>query len=141
MSAASRTVWAVCVAFSLVACGGSDDQGSFSDCGLGELTGTWRMHYEETDGNCGAVADETAVFDPGAPLAPGCVNHSQSVSDDRCRMDMSFECPTTDEQGSQAWVMVMRQIARDRLEGTGTLQLDHPDVLCRSTYDLTVAKL
>jgi hypothetical protein len=124
-----------------VACGGDDDE-SFRDCGLGQLRGTWRIRYTETDGNCGPISDETAVFDPDAPLPAGCTRQAQSVSADKCRMDLAWTCPTTDGAGKQAWVMVMLQRSHTRLEGTATVQLDHPSLgSCRSTYSLAITKL
>lgn len=40
----------------LAACSSADDV--FTDCHIGELTGTWRTHYSETDGDCGPISDE-----------------------------------------------------------------------------------
>jgi hypothetical protein len=124
------------------ACGASDEEDSFTDCALGELTGTWRFRYAETDGNCGPLPDETAVFDPSAPLPAGCTRHSTAVAANKCRMDLAWECPTTDRAGTQAWVLVVHQKSHTKLEGTATVQVVHPTLgTCRSTYALTITKL
>jgi hypothetical protein len=119
----------------LASCGGED-----FECAIGELTGTWRFSYDEQNGNCGPIADETAVFDPGAPT--GCDENYSEVSADSCRLDLDFECPLADGQGSQQWVMVVEQTADDRLDGTATVQVSHPTIgTCRSTYDIVAQRL
>jgi hypothetical protein len=126
----------------IAACGCSsagDQEDSFT-CTIGSLTGTWRTHYEETNGNCGPIPDETNVFKPGPP-DPACTVRTDKVSADRCRYDSDWTCPTTDKNGTQQWTVVMRQTAAGRLEGTGTVQLNHATGTCRSTYNMTVTKL
>jgi hypothetical protein len=123
-------------------CGSDNDKDEDFTCALGELTGTWRWHYDETDGNCGAIADETAIFQPGAAPPPGCQIDTQIVSSDKCRLDSAFTCPTADDMGVQGWTLVLHHVAADRLGGTGTAQLNHPTIgTCRSTYNITVTRL
>jgi hypothetical protein len=120
------------------ACGSSDDD-NFT-CVLGELTGTWRVHYDETNGSCGPLEDETGIF--GLEVPPGCDVQSRSISDDKCGADMAWACPTTDDLGTQQWVMVVEHTKQDRLSGTGTMQLVHPSLgTCRSTYAITITRL
>src|SRR5688500_9375198 len=59
-----------------------------------------------------------------------------TVSADRCEQTLDFTCSTTDGEGTQRWVMVLEQVGEDHIVGTGTVQLDHPQGTCRSTYDL-----
>lgn len=124
----------------IAACGAEDDK--FTDCHIGELTGTWRTHYTETDGNCGPISDETGIFDPNAPLPAGCTSQGSSVSANKCRGDIAVTCPTTDNNGTQAWVIVVTQTGPGSLKGTGTVQLNHATLgNCRSTYSMTLTKL
>lgn len=119
----------------LAACGGEED---FTECSIGQLTGTWRLHYREVNGNCGAIADETIMMSAAEPT--GTLTGAQ-ISPDRCRMDIAFTAPTTDGQGTQTWTMVFHQTGPGQLEGTGTVQLNHYMGTCRSTYDLTMSRL
>ncbi len=124
----------------LVAACSSSSQEHFT-CAVGQLTGTWRLSYQETNGNCGAIADETVVLSPGAAQAAstGCTFAAQEVSADKCSMAVDFTCPTADNAGTQHWVGSMHQVAANRLEGSYTVQLQHPQLgLCRSTYDTTM---
>ncbi len=111
-------------------------------CAVGKLAGTWRFHYVETSGSCGPIDDETGVFEPGTPSAPGCKINSQVISSDKCSVDTNFTCPTADGQATQAWTLALEQVAEDRLTGTGTVQLtNHPTLgSCRSTYTITVTR-
>jgi hypothetical protein len=106
-------------------------------CALGELTGTWRAHYVETNGNCGSIPDATVM----ANSESDCTVESQQVSADKCRKDSTVTCPTTDGLGTSSQVSVMTQVAADRIEGTTTVQIVHLTGTCRSTYDLTVSRL
>jgi hypothetical protein len=118
------------------ACGGDSDV----ECKLGELTGAWRFHYVELDGSCGPISDETAVL--GGAGNGACVYYAEDTSADQCETTLDFECPTTDNDGSQRWVMVLEQVADDRIEGSATVQVEHAVYgACRSTYDVTVTAL
>jgi hypothetical protein len=109
-------------------------------CALGELTGTWRIQYQEVNGDCGAIPDETSVFDPGT--GSGCTRDTRTISADKCRLDTSFSCPTADRLGTSAWGLVVRQTSETRLDGTGTVQVSHSTLgTCRSTYTITVTRL
>jgi len=131
----------VAAAAALVACSGEDDE-AFTDCAIGELTGTWRTRYTETDGTCGPISDETTVFDPNSEPSPGCTVTANNISADKCRAEFAFTCPTTDNQGTQSWTQVIDQTGSGTLEGTATVQLNHPSIVgCRSTYDLTISRL
>jgi hypothetical protein len=124
----------------LSACSSEDDNSAKpAVCSIGELRGTWRISYTETDGTCGAVADETAVLDPNAEApATGCEYHSMSVSDDKCRMDMDYTCPLAGGvHGSQRWTGSLHQTDAGRLAGSITAQVTSPAGPCRSTYDVT----
>jgi hypothetical protein len=137
-----RAGLAVMMACWLAGCGGDDNPAPFSDCHIGELSGTWRTHYAETNGNCGAIADETGIFNPNAPPPAGVTIDAKQISSDKCRGDLAFTIATTDGQGSQSWVMVIHQTSATELQGTATLQLNHPTLgNCRSTYDVTVTQL
>jgi hypothetical protein len=119
----------------MLGCGGDEP---FTDCALGELTGAWRIHYAETDGNCGSIQDATVMADTES----GCTVESQQVSADKCRKDSTVTCPTVDGLGTTTQVSVFQQVAADRIEGTTTIQLVHSTLgNCRSTYDVTVARL
>jgi hypothetical protein len=122
------------LALAVIGCGGDEP----FTCALGNLTGTWRVHYVETDGNCGPVPDATVMMDSES----GCTVESQQVSADKCRKDSTVTCPTTDGLGTTTNVTVLTQVAADRIEGTTTVQLDHWTLgSCRSTYDVTVTRL
>lgn len=123
----------------LAGCGSADEE--FTDCRIGELTGAWRMTYAETNGNCGAIADETAIFDPNSGPTPGCVVHSSSVSADKCEGQVDSECAFPDGDGSVRWVMVLDQISPAALSGTGTVQVSSSQLTCRSTYNLDMTRL
>jgi len=118
----------------LASCGGGSH-----DCAIGSLTGTWRLTYAQTDGNCGPISAETVQA--GTPGSPSCSIASRQISPDKCRLDTSFTCPTTDNRGTQSWVAVLHQDSSTQLSGTGTVQVNHPAGTCRSTYNLTMTKL
>ena len=121
---------AACV---LVACSSTEGSETFA-CSLGSLEGTWRIHYEETDGNCGEIADETVVQGATDPGADSCTYAASTVSADKCRWDTDFTCPTTDQRGTQRWTGVMTQTGEEELSGSMTVQLKHPMGTCRGTY-------
>jgi hypothetical protein len=124
-----------------VACGGGDNEDEDFTCALGELAGTWRLHYVETDGTCGPIEDQSGIFNPGEP-APGCTLDSRIISADKCRLDTAFTCPLADGLAFQGWTIVLTQVASGRLSGTGTAELNHPSAgSCRSTYDIMVTRL
>lgn len=126
------------VVWVLGGCGGSD--APFADCDIGGLTGTWRFHYDETNGNCGAIADETVALSSSAPSS--CTTNSSSVSGDKCELQDDFTCPLTSGTGSQRWVEVIDQASATEMDGTATVQLvDDAGDTCRSTYNVTVTKL
>lgn len=111
--------------------------GNFT-CAFGELSGTWRVHYEETNGNCGAIADETVVLGTAPdPAAASCTRAADVISQDKCRADEDFTCPTADNRGTQHWIGTLHHTATDRVSGSLTVQVNHPSIgLCRSTYDV-----
>jgi len=110
-------------------------------CGIGELTGTWHVHYEQADGNCGDIADETVILGADGQAAGACTVYASEISPDKCRLDRDFTCPTVDGAGAQHWVGTLRQTGSDRLEGPFTVQLDHRTVgTCRSTYNVLWTK-
>lgn len=115
-------------------CGGSD-----FECAIGELTGSWRLHYEETDGTCGAIADETALFDPAGALPGNCVTNADNLSADRCEYDLDYTC--TEPTFTQRWVSHFEQIDEDFMRATATLTFTDAAGSCRSTYDVTITKL
>lgn len=124
--------------------GCSADDDKFTDCHLGDGTvvGTWRTHYQETDGTCGPIPDETNIFDPNAAPQPGCTQSQAQVSADKCRVDLAWSCPTTDGNGTQSWVVVLTQTGPGTLKGTGTVQANHTSLgTCRSTYAMTLTKI
>jgi len=128
----------------LVACGSEEAQTETDPpfaCALGELTGTWRVTYqEEAGGSCGPLAAETVNM--GAPSGGGCEYTANDLSPDLCRLDYDFTCPLSDGQGSQRWIGVTRHVAEGELRGTATLQGQHPEAgTCRSTYAVTYRRL
>lgn len=130
----------------LLACGlavgcGSDVGDDFT-CAFGELTGVWRFSYVETDGTCGPISDETAVFDPGADLEDGCVEHYAEVSANLCRIEFDIECAVT-QNGTIRQIGVWEHVAPEEIFGTITMTGDIPedDFYCRSTYSVYVVKL
>ncbi len=129
----------LCVVILLL--GGCGSGSNFTDCKLGQLTGTWRLSYSQTNGNCGPIADETV--NTSAPPGGGasCTIAARSISADKCHFEADFTCPTTDNAGTQHWVIVMDQVASNLIDGTGTVQLQHPLGTCRSTYDLSMRQL
>jgi hypothetical protein len=122
----------------LSGCGGGS---SSFQCSIGSLTGTWRLHYDQTNGTCGTIADETFIIGALGSGA-GCTSQAQTISSDHCRLDTAFTCPTTDSLGTQAWVISLTQNSPTQLGGSGTVQVNHPTLgTCRSTYNLTVTKI
>lgn len=134
---------ALFLAFLLAAC--DQEEPPALVCSLGELTGTWRVTYDEKNGNCGPIPAETVASDAAKPPKPSedpCTRRLHRVSSDRCRFDFDFTCPTTDGAGAQRWVGVTKQTAEDRLESDVTVELDHPELgVCRSTYTATWTRL
>lgn len=130
---------AVVVGMMLVACSSeSDDAAPAVTCSIGELRGTWRVSYVETDGNCGQIPDEMAVFSENSQGAPSsCQVDVFDVAADKCRVDMNFTCPLNGVSGSQQWAGVLKQTADDKIEGTMTAQVDGATADCRSTYAVT----
>lgn len=125
----------------LTAC--SSEAPPFTDCRLGELTGTWRAHYTETNGDCGPIPDETAVFSPGKqdPATAGCKTLTATTSADRCRMDLDWTCPPAKGSGTVRWTGVLRHTGRDTLAADLSLQINIPAGYCRSTYLVTMTRL
>ncbi len=122
----------------LAGCSSSNHGDENFTCAFGELSGTWRVHYEETNGNCGAIADETVVLGTAPdPAAASCTRAADVISQDKCRADEDFTCPTADSRGTQHWIGTLHHTASDRVSGSLTVQVNHPAFgLCRSTYDV-----
>jgi len=115
--------------------------GDFDDCKIGELTGTWRINYKHLNGNCGRMADETVIMGSSSGSTK-CTIHHKKISADRCTLETSFTCPTTDAMGSSRWVIITKHVDHDRMEGTGTVQVTHSQLgSCRSTYDMVWEQL
>lgn len=127
----------VTLAVALGACSSSSDDKPFA-CALGELRGTWRIAYVETDGTCGALADETVVLSDGAAAqsASTCTTTTSEISADKCRLDTDTTCPLTGATGAQRWIGSLRHVADGRLSGSMTVQVTGAST-CRSTYDVT----
>ena len=117
----------------------------FTDCQLGLLTGTWRVQYQEVNGNCGTIADDTIVFDPSAEPPATCTIHSETLSIDRCRLDNDFTCEDVDDFGtvtlSQRWTGVLEHVAANTLSGTTTIRSEEFGSSCQSTYNVTYRRL
>lgn len=110
-------------------------------CALGNLTGTWRVSYAEQNGNCGPLADETAVLSAETGgSGGGCRFAANVISSDKCRADQDFTCPLTDASGSAHWVGVLRHVGRGSLRGSYSLQVAGR-LSCRSTYDVIYTEL
>ena len=141
---AGLTVWASGLAF-LVGGGCLEDggDGGYADCSSDPLEGTWRTTYSEQSGSCGAIEDETVSMSTGQndPQRAACTTHSSRRSPDGCTVELDETCPTTDGRGSQRWTIIMNRTSRTRFAGSGTVQVDHPLGLCRSTYGLTMYRL
>src|SRR5262245_55837616 len=96
-------------------CASDDDSapvpGKDFPCHIGELTGTWRITYEEKDGDCGPIQAETVSLDSSSPGGTGgsCKFSTDIISDDKCRYDFDYVCPTTDGKGTVQWTGVTRQ--------------------------------
>lgn len=119
-------------------CSSSTNGDATFACAFGELSGTWRVHYEETNGNCGTIADETVVLGAAPdPAAGSCTRAADVISQDKCRADEDFTCPTGDNRGTQHWIGTLHHTAADRVSGSLTVQVNHPSLgVCRSTYDV-----
>ena len=116
----------------------------FRDCHMDSLSGTWRVAYRETNGNCGAISDEMVNTSAAASgsTASSCRSLSYGISSNKCRVEQSFTCPTTGGGGTQAWTLVNQQMSPTAISGTGTVQIsDSVYGACRSTYELTWSKL
>ncbi len=129
----------------LGACGGEDQTPvPIEECQLGELTGAWRVTYEETDGTCGPIPDATVIMGNGVEngVEPeGCEIYSATRDADSCRSFVDFECVMSDGSAVR-WVIVQTQVSSDRVIGTGTGTVNHPEAgFCQSTYDITLTQL
>jgi len=126
-----------------VAACSSESSTTFTDCKIGELTGTWRVTYTETDGTCGPLPSETASFNPGKqdPAAANCTFRTNTISADKCRADQDWTCPTTSGRGTSRWTGVTTHSTTNTLSSTLTLQLTDPSITCRSTYTVIWTRL
>lgn len=127
----------------LVGCSSSGAEPFYGPCTIGELTGTWRVHYTETDGTCGKLADETMVMSAASktPQTSQCTYAASQVSQDKCRIDMDFTCPLTGIPGTQHWAGLYKQTGDGLLQGTFTAQASSPTAgTCRSTYSITMQR-
>lgn len=115
------------------------------ECQLGELTGTWRLKYTETNGSCGRLPDETVVLGAQGPDSgtSDCTLAAGTISADKCRLDQDFTCPSGDGlNGKVRWVGVTKHVAKDRLESDMTISIrEHPKISCQSTYTITWTRL
>jgi hypothetical protein len=130
---------AACAALALFGCSPADDTEPFTDCALGDLTGTWSREYTEVRGNCGAVPDERRIEHPDEP-ADGCDLESSALATDKCQLDMKLACPTRDQLGTQSWSLVLRHVAVDEVKGTGNLAISYPTGTCQSTYEIRITR-
>lgn len=124
----------------LLGCSSSTDGDGFK-CAIGDLTGTWRVTYAETNGSCGRINDETVVFTPskaGAGAA-ACTTAAADVAADKCSVQQDFTCPLSGVAGTQHWVGVVRQTGEGTLGGSLTLSVTG-SLACRSTYDVRFTK-
>lgn len=123
-------------------CSSSPEQEPFT-CAIGSLTGTWLVKYSETNGSCGPFDDETIVMESAGsdPLNKECTFAANRIATDKCSMEQDFTCPTRDREGTGRWIGITRQRGAGRLEGTMTLQIQHPRLgACRSTYAIVWTK-
>jgi hypothetical protein len=124
----------------IVACGGSDDPAvSPLQCSLDDLSGTWRLHFAETNGTCGAIPDTTVTS--GVADTTACTVKKDVVSPDKCREEFDLVCPTDDLLGTVEFVGVLTQRSESVVSGSTTVTVTHPEVTCRSTYDVSLTKL
>ena len=127
-------------AFAVVLAGCSSSDPAPFTCAMGELRGTWRAVYMQTNGNCGKVADETIVLSAStAGEASQCTYAAQQVSADKCRIDLDYTCPLTGQPGTQRWVGAMHHAAAGTVTGSMTVSAAG-SATCRSTYDVTWTK-
>lgn len=114
------------------------------ECRMGQLTGVWRIHYAEVNGDCGAIQDEQVALGSEATAkdAAKCVMHTNVIAPDKCSVEQDFTCPTSDKAGESRMIGKMRQTGEGSASGTYTLRVDHKTLgTCRSTYDVTWTKL
>src|SRR5687768_6233258 len=112
------------ITFSL-GCDSFDD--AFRDCNISTITGTWRIQYTETSGDCGPLSDETMTYSGGvSAIAAECSTTASMSSDDVCRAQGTSDCPTADDLGVQHWTWSLKQTAADQVEGSGAVQVTHP---------------
>jgi hypothetical protein len=138
-----RIAWVVGVgAIALAACSDDDDAPAFQ-CRMGELTGTWRVSYRETNGSCGPVSEETVVLESqtNQGAAAACTYGANKPSPDKCTLSLDYTCPLNGVQGTQQWIGQLRQTAANRLEGSFSVQVQGSPGVCRSTYDVTWTQL
>lgn len=129
----------------VVACSSSSsDAEPFTDCAIGELTGTWRVHYTRQDGDCPPkIPDETVVIDSPAnkQAASKCTFHANNVAADKCSMEQDFTCPAANGPGSLRWTGKTTQTSAGSMRGTMSLTIMIPEGTCRSTYTIDWTKL
>ncbi|HEY6557543.1 MAG TPA: hypothetical protein VI072_09730 [Polyangiaceae bacterium] len=120
----------------------TEEPESFKDCHFGELSGTWRIEYQDQrppGQGCGQIPTQTGLLDEDS-LGPGCQIDQSNVSPDKCQLDMQARCPTSDQLGTQTWIVRIRHVAVDELQGTGQLAINYPTGACQSTYAIKATK-
>jgi hypothetical protein len=120
----------------------TEEPESFKDCHFGELSGTWRIEYQDQrppGQGCGQIPAQTGLLDEDS-LGPGCQIDSSNVSPDKCQLDMDARCPTSDGLGTQTWRVRIRHVAENELNGSGALAINYPTGACQSTYLIKATK-
>jgi hypothetical protein len=120
----------------------TEEPESFKDCHFGELSGSWRIEYEDLQPGAGCDGDipaQTGLLDEDS-LGPGCQIDRSNVSPDKCQLDIQARCPTSDGLGTQSWIVRIRHVAVDQLQGTGQLAINYPSGACQDTYAIKATK-
>lgn len=141
---ASRLLCAALGSWLLLSCTleATEEPESFKDCHFGELSGTWRIEYQDLQpaaGCDGEIPAQTGLLDEDS-LAPGCQIDRSTVSPDKCQLDMDARCPTIDGLGMQTWRLRIRHVAEGELNGTGALAINYPTGACQDTYAIKATK-
>jgi hypothetical protein len=128
----------------VLGCSASGGDDSSFTCSLDDRNGTYLIHLEEKDGNCGEAPDQLGRLESASALAEGCELDSPDVaSDDECKLERSYTCvaPAVADGFEVSYVAVTTQQNAGAGLITGTMSLTIRDaeswlVECSSTYSL-----
>lgn len=126
----------------LAACGGEPE-----DCSDIQPSGTYKIHYEELEGDCDLDIPDSLISLDSLELEPGvgCDIISANESDDECRSDFDIVCTSSTDNVRlrQTGFFEIKDDQGDKIEGDITFlarRLDNGSFICSSTYRVALTK-